>query len=271
MARERGPMKLTILGRSPARPNPGEACAGYLVEGGGARVLLDVGPGVVSQLLRRAQPTDLDAVVVSHMHTDHFLDLVTLRYAYPWLEVAPRRLRVILPPGSREQLRDVARGSGFPEFFDRSFEIEEHDGEHGIEVASSQGALRLDPVETKHFIPTWGFRIAALGEGEVAGRVLAYSADTAPCPSLHGLADGASLFLCEAGLRSLDEESPVHGGRGHLLPSEAGEAAAEASVERLLLTHLPIGEDGGTWAREEAARAFAGPVEVAAQLTSYEV
>ena len=60
-------MRLTILGRSPAAPNPGEACAGYLLEGGGARVLLDIGPGVVAQLLRRHQPDDLDAVDISHM------------------------------------------------------------------------------------------------------------------------------------------------------------------------------------------------------------
>jgi ribonuclease BN (tRNA processing enzyme) len=72
-------MRLTVLGRSPASPNPGEACAGYLVEGGGARLLVDIGPGVVSQLVRRHHPDELDAVVVSHMHADHVLDLVTLR------------------------------------------------------------------------------------------------------------------------------------------------------------------------------------------------
>ena len=263
-------MRLTVLGRSPARPNPGEACAGYLVEGGGTRILLDAGPGVVSQLLRRAQPTDLDAVVISHMHTDHFLDLVTLRYAYPWAEVAPRRLRVILPPGSRDQLSDVARGAGFPEFFDRSFAVEEHDGERPIEIASSSGALRLEPAATKHFIPTWGFRILARGDGE-NGRLLTYSADSAPCEALTSLASGASLFVCEAALRSLAEDGPAPDGRGHLLPSEAGEVAAAGNVERLVLTHLRVDSDGGTWAREEASRVFDGSVQIAEQLTTYEV
>lgn len=263
-------MRLTVLGRSPARPNPGEACAGYLVEGGGMRLLLDAGPGVVAQLLRRTQPTDLDAVVISHMHTDHFLDLVTLRYAYPWIEVAPRRLRVILPPGSREQLQDVARGAGFPEFFDRSFAIEEHDGERPLEVMSGTSGIRLEPTATKHFIPTWGFRVVARGQDE-SGRLLAYSADSGPCESLGRLASRASLFLCEAGLRSLDEDSPEPDGRGHLLPSEAGEVAAAGDVERLVLTHLPIGEDGGTWACDEASRTFKGPVDIAEQLTTYEV
>lgn len=264
-------MRLTVLGRSPARPNAGEACAGYLVEGGGARLLLDVGPGVFAQLLRRAEPTDLDAVVVSHMHTDHFLDLVTMRYAYPWLDDAPRRLRVVLPPGSRDQLRDVARGAGFPEFFDRSFEIEEHDGERPIEVRGSSGGLRLEPAEVQHFIPTWGFRIATGGHGDDSGRLLVYSADSAPCDALGRLAAGASLFLCEAALRSLDEDSQEPGGRGHLLPYEAGEAAAAAGAERLLLTHLPTGDDDGAWARDEAARSFGGSVGVATLMETYEV
>lgn len=259
-------MRLTILGRSPARPNPGEPCAGYLVEGGDSRILLDAGPGVVAQLLRRTTPEQLDAVVISHMHTDHFLDLVTLRYSYPWLEVAPRRLRVIVPPGSSEQLRDVAKGAGFPEFFDRSFVFEEHDGETGFEI----GDLRLEPYATQHFVPTWGFRIQARGADEAADKVLAYSADTAPTPGLARLADGASLFLCEAALRSLSEDPPGAENRGHLLPGEAGAAAKAARVDRLVLTHLPI-DNGGDWARQEAATQFGGPVEVAELLKSYEV
>src|SRR5207249_5792746 len=85
-------MRLTVLGRSPARPNPGEACAGYIVEGGRSRVMLDAGPGTVAQLLRRNTPDELDAVVISHMHTDHCLDLVTLLYIYPCIALAHERL-----------------------------------------------------------------------------------------------------------------------------------------------------------------------------------
>ena len=108
-------MRLTVLGRSPARPNPGEACAGYLVEGGGSRVLMDVGPGVVAQLLRRNTPDELDAVVISHMHTDHCLDLVTLRYCYPWIDVAKKRLLVIVPPGSTGAAGRDGAGRGLRE------------------------------------------------------------------------------------------------------------------------------------------------------------
>ena len=138
-------MRLTVLGRSPARPNPGEACAGYVVEGGDSRILMDVGPGVVAQLLRRNTPDELDAVVISHMHTDHCLDLITLRYSYPWIDVAKKRLTVIVPPGSTGQLAELALGAGYANFFDKSFIFVEHDGKRPIEI----GNLRLEPEETQ--------------------------------------------------------------------------------------------------------------------------
>jgi ribonuclease BN (tRNA processing enzyme) len=259
-------MELTILGRSPARPNPGEACAGYLVEGGGSRVLLDVGPGIVAQLLRRNTPDELDAVVVSHMHTDHCLDLVTLRYSYPWIDVAKKRLLVIVPPGSTAQLAELALGAGYANFFDKSFIFVEHDGKRPIEV----GNLRLEPDETQHYVRTWGFRISARGTGEDPDRILAYSADAGPCPALPRIADEANLVLCEAGLRSLNEDDPEPQSRGHLLPSEAARLAREAKAQRLLLTHVPL-PDGGKWAMEQAASEYEGPMEIAEPLKTYEV
>jgi ribonuclease BN (tRNA processing enzyme) len=260
-------VRLTILGRSPARPNPGEACAGYLVEGGGSRVLLDVGPGVVAQLLRRNTPDELDAVVISHMHTDHCLDLVTLRYSYPWIDVAKKRLLVIVPPGSTAQLAELALGAGYQNFFDKSFIFVEHDGKRPIEV----GRLRFEPDETQHYVRTWGFRITARGNGEDPDRILAYSADAGPCPALPRLADTADLFLCEAGLRSLSEDDPAPQSRGHLLPGEAALLAHNSHAKRLILTHIPLPTDDGQWALTEARANFAGPLEIAEPLKTYEV
>lgn len=254
-------MRLTVLGRSPARPNPGEACAGYLVEGGDARLLVDIGPGVVAQLLLHRHPEELDAVVVSHLHPDHMLDLVTLRYVYPW-HSRPRdeRLRVIVPPGSAEQLLDLARGAGGKRFLEDVFRLVEHDGRSPMAF----GRMTLTPVETQHFIPCWGFR------AEADDRVLAYTADTAPCGGLLELAADADLLLSEATLRSIEEDARHPEPRGHLLPAEAGDAARETGARRLILTHLPV-EDGAAWAREQAAAAYGAPVEVAEPGGSYEV
>ena len=255
-------MRLTVLGRSPARPNPGEACAGYLVEAGGARVLLDIGPGIVGQLLQHHHPTELDAVVISHMHADHMLDLVTLRYVYPWRRLAAdERLRVIMPPGSADQLRDLARGVGGERHFQDAFQLDEHDGTTPLRF----GSLSLSPRQTQHYVPCWGFRV----EGDA--RRLAYTADTAPCPALDDLADGADLLLAEATLRSLDEDAHPPESRGHLLPSEAGDAAREGSARRLMLTHLPVNGDDATWARSQAAGTFGSDVEVAEPGRAYEI
>jgi len=254
-------MRLTILGRSPASPNPGEACAGYLVESGGARVLVDIGPGVVAQLVGRHHPDELDAVVVSHMHADHMLDLVTLRYVYPWRDIPKgERLRVILPPGSADQMLDLARGVGSAKHFESCFRLSEHDGSSSLPF----GALSLRPVATQHYIPCWGFRI------EADGRRLGYTADTAPCDGLSDLADGADLLLSEATLRSLDEDAAPPEPRGHLTPAEAGTAARAGGSRRLLLTHLPVNGDGA-WAQELASEAFGGEVEIAEPARSYEI
>jgi ribonuclease BN (tRNA processing enzyme) len=254
-------MRLTVLGRSPASPNPGEACAGYLVEGGGSRVLVDIGPGVVAQLVNRHHPDDLDAVVVSHMHADHMLDLVTLRYVYPWRTLpADQRLRVVLPPGSADQMLDLARGVGNARHFEDCFRLSEHDGSS----AFACGGLSLTPIETQHYIPCWGFRI------EYDGRRLAYTADTAPCAGLSDLADRADLLLSEATLRSLDEDAAAPEPRGHLLPAEAGAAARDGGARRLMLTHLPVNGDG-SWARNAATDAYGGKVELAEPQRSYEV
>jgi ribonuclease BN (tRNA processing enzyme) len=259
-------MRLTILGRSPARPNPGEACAGYVVEGGASRVLLDVGPGTVAQLLRRNTPDELDAVLISHMHTDHCLDLVTLRYSYPWIDVAKKRLTVFVPPGSSAQLAELALGAGYTNFFDKSFIFVEYDGKRPIEI----GDLRFEPDETQHYVRTWGFRVTARGEGEDTSRVLGYSADAGPCDALPRIADHTDLFLCEAGLRSLKEDDPAPQSRGHLLPSEAAEVAQASQAKRLLLTHIPL-PDGGEWAMSEARAAYDGDLAIAEILRTYDV
>jgi ribonuclease BN (tRNA processing enzyme) len=254
-------MRLTILGRSPASPNPGEACAGYLVEGGSARVLVDIGPGVVAQLVRRHHPDELDAVIISHMHADHMLDLVTLRYVYPWRDLpADQRLRVFLPPGSADQMLDLAKGVGNAKHFEACFRLAEHDGS----TALSFDGMALTPVATQHYIPCWGFR------AEADGRRLAYTADTAPCGGLTDLADDADLLLSEATLRSLEEDASPPEPRGHLTPAEAGEAARDGGSRRLMLTHMPVNGDG-SWARTTASEAFESEVEIAEPSQIYEI
>jgi len=228
--------------------------------------MVDIGPGTVAQLLRLCNPSELDAVVISHMHTDHFLDLVTMRYSFPWKDEANPKLRVYLPPGATGQMELVARGAGFPDYFARSFAFIEHDGAAALEI----GDLRFEPTPTVHFVPTWGFRVSSRGPDD-GGRAIAYSADSAPTPTLDTLADRADLFICEAANRTLADDAPPPERRGHLLPTEAGEVAQRGQVGRMVLTHLPVDSNGGTWAVSQAATTFEGPVEVADTLKTWGV
>jgi ribonuclease BN (tRNA processing enzyme) len=201
-------------------------------------------------------------VVISHMHADHMLDLATLRYVYPW---RPRpkeeRLRVILPPGSADQMLDLARGVGSARHFEDTFRLSEHDGSSAVTF----GELSLRPIETQHYIPCWGFR------AEADGRRFAYTADTAPCTGLTDLADDVDLLLSEATLRSLEEDAAPPEPRGHLLPAEAGAIARDCGARRLMLTHLPVSGSDGAWARDAAVEAFGGDVEIAEPTRTYEV
>jgi ribonuclease BN (tRNA processing enzyme) len=222
-------VKLTVVGCSPAWPNPNGAHAGYLVETTGGRLLVDCGPGVLARLRVREPWPRVDAIVISHLHLDHCGDLV------PWLWghlVGPARGTrgpdLFVPPGGLTRVTSFAA----LEQFEQVFRIVAY--EDGVPFTAA-GHL-VTPVRVAHGTePAWGLRI------EHDGSVLAYSGDTGPTPALEALARDADLFLCEATLTEPDGDPRVH-----LTDAEARAAAAAAGARRLLLTHrsaeLPLAE-----------------------------
>src|ERR1700730_1995574 len=99
-------LTLTILGASPAAPNPGGACSGYLLREGEAAVLMDCGPGSAGRSALHVAPNHLQGVAISHLHPDHYDDLVRLSYSLKFgeprsVELSPL-LPLFLPPGGRE-------------------------------------------------------------------------------------------------------------------------------------------------------------------------
>ena len=123
-----GRLRLTVLGCSSAVPHSASPAAGFLLDWGSTAVLLDVGQGVVRRLESLMDPRDLTAVVVGHMHADHFLDLAGLRYVYPWGERAAVPLPVHLPPGGARRMDALAEAiSERPGFFDVAYDIDEYD------------------------------------------------------------------------------------------------------------------------------------------------
>lgn len=241
------------MGSSSSTPRPGRASSCYLVSDGAVTIALDFGSGAFSSLRKVLDYAALDAVIVSHMHADHFLDLVPLRYA---LAYGPTRratgLRVYLPPGGEGVLRGLAATIATSEpvaFYEPVVELHPYDPNGTL----SFGGLTIRFARARHTLETYAMRV------EGAGRTLAYSADTAPCSAIVELARGADLFLCEATLGS----QPDDGERQlHATAEEAGSMARDAGVEHLVLTHY--GSECDPAGMRAAARAvFRGRVTIA--------
>ncbi len=219
-------MRLTVVGSSPAWPNPGGAQSGYLVEGPG-RLLLDCGPGVLGRLRADAAWPSVDAIAITHFHLDHWGDLVPWVWgamAGPGAGLDPPELHV--PPGGRQILAGLAETlGGFPDMFESAFRLTEY--EPG--VTSEIAGFKVLPLRMRHYrMGSYGFRVS---NGD---SVLAYSGDAAPGDELVELARDSDLFLCEATLEELEDDP-----RGHLLLEEAEAAFRASGAKRLLVTHRP--------------------------------
>jgi ribonuclease BN (tRNA processing enzyme) len=265
-------VRITVLGKSPAWQDADGACSGYLVEDHDACLLLDCGNGVFSKLRRFVDYIDVDAVVISHLHADHILDLVpfasALTYAPRQQPVPvdrwpgtdnPARPHLYVPEGGRDALRRVCGGSGMPdEHIERAFDLREYSPTDVLAI----GEMRVRFHRVPHFLPTCAVDVAA---GNGGGR-FTYGADSAPNEELVRFADGTDLLMLEATLPRPERS----GQRGHLTPGEAGDHGCRANVGRLVITHMSDEMDA-LWARREAEKAFKGPVSVAREGAVYEV
>ena len=220
-------LRLTVLGCSTAAPHEATAAAGFLIQWEGTNLLLDVGQGVVRKLQTVLAPTDLTAIVIGHMHADHFLDIVGLRYLYPWGERAPNPLPVHLPPGGRDRLDALATAiSERAGFFDAAFDAVEYEPASELVV----GDLRLRFFRSRHYVPAWGVVVEAPD-----GTRVAYTGDTGPSAAVEEAVRGADLLLVESALRSDRQDDPE---RGHLTVPEAIALARSAGVGTALLVHF---------------------------------
>ncbi len=264
-------LSLTILGASAATQNPGGACSSYLVRREETALALDMGSGAFARLQEHIAPAAVDAVVISHMHADHTLDLIPYRYYLAFSSgVAsssgtppPRvRPRLLLPPGGHDTLLALSRlQDPSPAFYTDVFDVAEYDPTQPLQV----GGLTLSFYPMRHIAHTYGMRVsAASGALDNSAGVLAYSADSGPCQGLLDVARDADLFLCE-NANSEDSAYPLH-----LTPRQAATHARDAGAHRLLLTHR-----WHVYGLDEAARAaaevFGGPVSVAREGETYAV
>ncbi len=239
-------MRLTVIGCAGSFPGPDSPASCYLVEHDGFRLLLDLGNGALGALQRHIALTDIDAVVLSHLHADHCLDLCGLYVAQRYHPQGPRdRIPVWGPRGTATRM---ARAYDLPEVPGMTEQFDFRDlvaGDHAI------GPFVVTAARVNHPVEAYGLRVSS---GE---RAIAYSGDTGATPALIELARDADVAVIEA---SCLDDGPAPD--VHLTAREAAEHAQAAGVRVLALTHLvPWNDPRRTWS--EARPAFDGELMLA--------
>jgi ribonuclease BN (tRNA processing enzyme) len=242
-------MELIVLGSWGTWPPSGGATAGYLLRHDGFNVWLDAGTGTFANLQDQISVADMGAVVITHGHADHFVDMLPCFYARHYGDLGAPGLPFYSPKGFvdlasllvSEDGRDVMRKA-------YSFTTLHAGDEMDI------GPFRFTAFKMTHVgVEALGYRI------EADGAVLAYTGDTGPAPEVIDLARGADLLLAEATYQDSMNLAPFH-----MSARQAGEHATRAGAGRLVLTHLLPGVDLDV-SIEEASASFEGSVEIATQ------
>lgn len=253
-------MRVTVLGASPSFPNPGGASSSYLVAEGRTRVLIDCGHGSASRLFRVMDPRHLDGVVLSHLHPDHFFDLVPLVYALRFLYTGRHRIPLWLPPDGTERLQRFFASLDLDrDFLDRHFDVEEYEPSRSIRV----GTIKIEFAPTQHFVPAFAMRLTPWDRDTPA---IGYSSDTGPSEVVARLLTGVDLAIVEASLVEYPEDEEFH---GHLTGKEAARLARQAGVSRLILTHYA--ESEGAQLLRQALGGYQGLAAMAGEGDTYEV
>lgn len=237
-------LTVTVLGCSGSYAAPGNPCTGYLVRSEGASVLLDCGPGTLGPLQEALDLADLSAIVTTHCHPDHWLELPVIRNVFIWF--VPRSA---VPTYGTAETRAMDRaitvlrsGKSDPlawTVIDASSEV-------------TVGDQRWSFAATDHPVETLAVRV------DCGQRSFAFSSDTGPGWDFRSLGAGIHVAMCDAS-HGCDRE-----GRGipHMSARQAAVAASVAGAERLVLTHLAPGCDPDAQLAE-AGEVFAGEVDVA--------
>lgn len=243
-------MKLTVIGCAGSFPAPDTPCSAYLVEAGGYRLLIDFGTGSLGELQKHVDPHSIDAVIVTHLHADHFFDACAYAVMRRYAPEAPKQpVPLFGPTGVAERIVAAYGGQGelchpslrdvydFRELKSGSFEL---------------GPLSVTVARVAHPVETYGVRV------DHAGSSLAYTSDSGPCHALESLGAHCDVFLAEASyLEGKDNPKDVH-----LTGKEAAEFATKTGAGRLLLTHLVEPWNSRERTLAEAKAAYTGPVDV---------
>jgi ribonuclease BN (tRNA processing enzyme) len=259
-------MELIVIGAGPAYTDRrGAVGASYLVCAGADSLLLDLGQGAFPNLAGVLEPSGLGGVVISHLHPDHFIDLVPLRHYLRYEFDPPRRVRVLGPAALGDRIDALHDNPGF--------------SAASLDVAVVAGSQRIGPFEVEarrveHTEESYAYRILAAsardngdGSGPVAaGPGLVYSGDCGRAEDLVPLIRPGDTLLSEASFGA----SVVPEGAEHLTAADAGRAATAGRAARLLLTHIQMGHSRID-ALAAAQSTFSGPIQLVTEGDRFEV
>lgn len=253
-------MRLTIIGCSGSYPGPDSPASCYLVdaehEGRTWRILLDLGSGALGTLHKYADPLEVDAVFLSHLHPDHCSDMTGYYVMRKYHPDGPKpRIPVFGPEGTAKRMADAYGLPAEPGMHEQ-FDFRVLDEAEAIEL----GPFTISVTKVVHPVDAFAIKVS---QGESS---MVYSGDTAPSTSLVQLAKGTNLLLAEASFR----EGADNPGHLHMTGRQAGEAAASAGAETLVLTHIPPWHDTQL-AFDEARPVYDGRLELARTGATYKV
>ncbi|WP_025273723.1 MBL fold metallo-hydrolase [Haloglycomyces albus] len=252
-------MKLTIIGCAGSFPAPDTPCSAYLVEADGYKLLLDYGTGALGELQKYTDPNSIDAIIITHLHADHFFDACAYAVMRRYGPNAPDHpVPLYGPSATADRIRQSYGGHGelkspcMTDVYD--FHTLQPGGFH-----LGPFSIRVDRVA--HPVETFGVRV------EHNGSSLTYTSDSGPCESLEKLAYQSDTLLAEASYL----EGRVNPPDVHLTGKEAGEFAAKAGARQLLLTHLVEPWGSADTTLNEARSAYSGPTSIVKPGETYQV
>ena len=239
-------MELVVIGAGPSYSSlPGALGASYLVRHGEHALLLDMGHGVFSSLANEIEPSSLDAIAISHLHPDHFIDLIPLRYYLRYEFDSPRRVRVLGPADLGARLDALHAEPGWTA---DTLDAEAVGGPGEREV----GPFRLESTLVTHTAESYGYRVSVAG-----GIGLVYSGDCGRADDLAPLMRPGDVLLTEVSFGP----GPVPPDALHLDAPSVGALAAARRPSRVFLTHLQMSHDPAATVAGVVAR-YSGPVDV---------
>lgn len=245
---------LTVLGCSGSYTGPGRACSGYLFRADRFQLLVDCGNGSSANLQRITRPEDLDAILITHRHVDHCIDLIGMFYALRFHPSGPQPIDLYAAPEVVDTLTGLLSHDSALSFRE-VFRVTEVAGGDTFEV----GPMRVELADAVHPVPTVSAAV------EAHGQRIVYSSDSAGGDELIELARGCDLFLCEATWQG--DGSDVPAGM-HMTAAEAGATATAAEVRRLVLTHV-LGSLDRNRSLAEAQTTYDGDLALADDLRSW--